>query len=66
MNGLNLDVAPSVERDLERVIEPLASYICAVERPRAALRSALALLVSEVKAMNRAAVAHVGNFAESN
>ena len=27
----------ATERDLERVVEPLASFICATDRPRAAL-----------------------------
>jgi hypothetical protein len=48
------------QSDLERVIEPLASYICAAEQPRAALMSALAVLLAEVKQTNRAALAHFG------
>ena len=47
--------------DLERVVEPLASYICAAERPNAALRFALALLFREVEATNRAAKMHSQN-----
>jgi hypothetical protein len=50
------------------VIEPLASYICAADQPRAALLSALAVLLAEVKQTNRAALAqfgvHLGAFAE--
>lgn len=53
-------------RDLERVIEPLASYICATEHPRDALKSALAFLISEVEHTNRAANAHVAMFAGSH
>ena len=45
--------------DMERVIEPLASYISATNQPMATLVSALAALVSEVKKTNRAASAHV-------
>lgn len=48
-----------VSSELERVIEPLASYICAAERPRAALRVALEALVSEVEHTNRAANARL-------
>jgi hypothetical protein len=47
-----------VSRDLEQVIEPLASYICATEEPKTALMSALAVLLREIDATNRAASAH--------
>jgi hypothetical protein len=60
MNRLNLDRDLAVECELERVIEPLASYICAAEQPGAALLSALAALFSEVEQTNRAALAYVG------
>ena len=49
----------SAASDLQRVIEPLANYICATEQPRSALNSALAVLFREVEATNRAAVAHL-------
>jgi hypothetical protein len=45
-------------RDLAQVIEPLASYICAADRPRETLLSALAVLLEEVKATNSAALKH--------
>ena len=66
MNKLNLNLNVPVESDLERVIEPLASYICAADQPRAALLSALAVLFSEVEQTNRAAIAHFTTCAESN
>jgi hypothetical protein len=66
MNKLNLNLNFPAESDLERVIEPLASYICAADQPRAALLSALAVLFSEVEQTNRAASAHFNAFAESN
>jgi len=66
MNKLNLNLNLPVESDLERVIEPLASYICAADQPRAALLSALAVLFTEVEQTNRAAIAHFTAFAESN
>jgi hypothetical protein len=47
-----------VPGDLERVIEPLANYICATEEPHTALKSALAVLLREIDATNRAASAH--------
>jgi hypothetical protein len=59
MATFNLKHVPA-RSELERVIEPLASYICAAEQPRAALMSALAVLLAEVKQTNRAALAHVG------
>jgi hypothetical protein len=49
----------SVDANLERVVEPLANYISACERPKAALMTALAVLVSEVEQTNRSAFAHV-------
>ena len=45
--------------DLLQVIEPLASYICASGRPRAALRSVLAALFRQVEQTNQAADASV-------
>jgi hypothetical protein len=55
----------SSNSNLASVIEPLASYICAAERPRKALQSALAVLLREVQQTNRAAVSHVTSLAES-
>jgi hypothetical protein len=65
MNSVNCELNWRAESDLERVIEPLASYICAPDQPRAALASALAALFSEVEQTNRAAIAHCGAFAEN-
>ena len=45
--------------DLRRVIEPLASYICASDRPRAALSLAFAALAEEVTQLNLVAERHV-------
>ena len=59
MATFNLNRVPA-HSDLERVIEPLASYICAAEQPRAALMSALAVLLAEVKQTNRAALSQFG------
>ena len=49
----------AVVGDLERVIEPLVSYISASDQPKAALMSAVAVLVSELERTNRAARSHV-------
>ena len=56
----------ALDRNLERVVEPLASFICATERPRAALASALAMLLSEVEQTNRAAKTHFATISENH
>ena len=43
---------------LDRVVEPLANYICATDAPRIALLSALAALCRQVDATNGAATNH--------
>lgn len=58
MDAFNLKVNLPVESDLTRVIEPLASYICAADHPSEALLAALAALFDEVKETNRAALMH--------
>ena len=45
--------------DLTQVIEPLASHICAAERPREALLSALSVLFDEVQGTHRATPMHI-------
>jgi hypothetical protein len=65
MNNLNCALQWAADSNLERVVEPLASYISACERPKAALMSALAVLVSEVERTNRAAFAHVTSVKEN-
>lgn len=44
--------------DLAHVIKPLASYICAADRPRDVLKAALTALFDEVHATNNAALVH--------
>ncbi len=62
MNRFNHDLEQSTANDLERVIEPLASYICATDQPRAALMAALAMLFDEVDQTYRAANAQIATF----
>jgi hypothetical protein len=57
------DCVPTAE--LERVIEPLASFICAMERPQAVLRSALAMLSREVEGTHAAALAQFQNWRQN-
>jgi Flp pilus assembly protein TadD len=52
----------AVDGNLKRALEPLASYICASEQPKAVLESALAALVDEVERTDRAARAYVTAF----
>ena len=66
MNDFNRELGLASDTELERVIEPLASYICATSRPRAALLSALQVLFSEVRQTNRAANALVASFTENH
>jgi hypothetical protein len=64
MTRTNSTIDFSAQSDLVRMIEPLASYICATDKPRAALASALAVLFKEVEETNRTAIAHFGAFSE--
>ena len=64
MNTLSCQLGRTSNNDLEQVIEPLASYICTTDHPRAALLSALAVLVSIVRETNKAARIHFRNYSE--
>lgn len=44
--------------DLTPVLEPLASYICAADRPRETLRRVIEALFAEVRLTNDAALRH--------
>jgi hypothetical protein len=56
----NAKLSWATVHELERVIEPLASYICATDQPKAALKSALAVLFAEVDETIRVANAQFG------
>lgn len=58
MNAVKSALEWSAAGDLERVVEPLANYICATDTPRTALLSALAALCRQVDATNGAATNH--------
>ncbi len=45
--------------ELQQVIEPLANYICATERPRTSLKLALAALIRQIDQTNRSARSQV-------
>lgn len=61
-----VNVQAQTAPDLERMIEPLAGYICAADRPRAALMSALAALFHEVALTHRAAHVHLRTLSENH
>jgi hypothetical protein len=65
MNTLNRKLTRTADSEMERVIEPLASYINATNQPMATLMSALRALASEVRKTNRAASRHVTAFTET-
>jgi hypothetical protein len=58
MNTNNIQARGTAHDDLAQVIEPLASYICAADRPREALLSALSALFDEVQGTHRATLMH--------
>jgi len=62
MIRVNHEPRRATASDLERVIEPLASYICALDQPKAALNLAYTVLFNEVTQLTRAAKAQVANF----
>jgi hypothetical protein len=46
-------------RELAQIIEPLANLICAADRPRETLLSALTVLFDEVEGTHKATLLHV-------
>ena len=46
-------------RELAQMIEPLANLICAADRPRETLLSALTVLFDEVEGTHKATLLHV-------
>jgi hypothetical protein len=65
MKTLSHQPQRTTQRALERVIEPLASYICATDQPKVALISALTVLFNAMEETNKAAYAHAGTFSEN-
>ena len=65
MDRLNLALDFAMGTELERVVEPLASYISASDKPKTALLSALAVLIHEVRQTNRMAHAHLAGCSEN-
>jgi len=59
MNTINTQSTSLCDRGLDRIIEPLASYICAADQPKTVLNRVVAALFNEVQQTNRIARAHV-------
>ena len=66
MNGLNLHQSSKAETDLKKVVEPLASYISATNRPRATLILALIMLVNNVQEIADAANTYLATLSENH
>jgi hypothetical protein len=58
MNRITNHFETKQRSELDQVVEPLANYICATERPNAALRSVLTALLRSVEETNRLAKNH--------
>jgi hypothetical protein len=58
MNTSRITREQTTNRDLTQVIEPLANYICAADRPRETLLSVLSVLFDEVGGTHKAALMH--------
>lgn len=65
MNSINTPSRRVSDPGLQNVIEPLASYICATDRPRAVLNRIVAALMNEIEQTNRLARSHVARRAHS-
>jgi hypothetical protein len=65
MNRVNHQPDRATEATLKRLAEPLASYICALDNPKAALSWALVVLFDEVGQINDAAKDHISAVAEN-
>jgi len=58
MNRISNHFETKQRSELDRVVEPLADYICATERPAAVLRSVFSALLRSVEETNRLAKSH--------
>jgi hypothetical protein len=65
MKEFNHDSVQATENDLGQVLEPLVSYICAADRPKAVLNQAVSFLLREVNQINRAARLHLATLSEN-
>ena len=66
MKRLNHNLSPKIEADLQRLIEPLASYIAAVGHPNVVLIVVMTLLLDSLREINEAAHHHLNSLSENN
>lgn len=66
MDRLNHQLPPNTETDLQKLVEPLASYICAVDCPRTVLLRTLVKLYEEVGLIYQAAQQQVAVMGENH
>ena len=59
-------LSPKTEAELRKLVEPLASYISATNRPRAALFLALIMLVNNLQEIGDAANDYLATFSENH
>lgn len=62
MKALNREFAHVNQAGLDEALEPLASFICAADRPSEALETVLSALFSQVTETNRVAKAGIASF----
>jgi hypothetical protein len=65
MNNIQSAASSDPAIDMNPLVEPLASVICAAEHPKVALKLALAALYSQIEQTNRTALAHLETFLEA-
>ena len=65
MNNTQTQTHQATLMEMDRVIEPLANFVCATEQPETVLKLALDALYSRIEQTNRAAGEHVAAFLES-
>lgn len=58
MNAINRVLKWAPDNELTQVVEPLADFICASERPEVVLRSVLAVLRRQIHTTNGLAATH--------
>ena len=61
MNTPRIQTQRTNNHELAQIIEPLANLICAADRPREALLSALNVLFDEVEGTHKASLMHVAS-----
>ena len=66
MNATTLKFDWTTHSDLDHVIEPLANYICASDKPKTTLMSALAALSRQIDATNGLAMSCCHNLMQNH